>query len=273
MAATTKRITLGTAVTNPYGRPPFLLANAFATLDELSGGRMVLGIGAGNAQRMQGRLGLAPTKPLKVVRDAVQEIRRLWGHGQRSSLGYGPSRASIPIMIAAVQEKMLRLAGEVGDGVIFSKASSPEFILQAMKHVTRGRRSRRARNRFDVVALITCILDEDESRAEAAAKRQIVGWLVRPGRGELLLRSIGRDTGLLGDLRRISSSKGSNEAAKALPSSVVQHFAVYGDADSCVRGIERFRRAGVTIPIISTTPERQEKLLVAISASDSSVKA
>jgi 5,10-methylenetetrahydromethanopterin reductase len=262
MAVATARIRLGTAVTNPFGRNPFLIANALATLDELGGGRMVLGLGPGNPGRLKEFLAVDQEKPLEAVRGAIGEIRALWKGGFRVGLGYVPVRPSIPILVAAVHDGMLRLAGEIGDGVMFSKATPPEFVAGALKRVREGQRnSSLDPSLFEVAALITCIYDADEERAEFSARENTIDWLVRPKRGELLLGAIGEDMGLLRELRRLVKDEGRREAAKAIPIRVLEHFAVYGNVDSCLRGLERFRRAGVTTPILSTTLEGQEGLI------------
>ncbi|MDG6901876.1 MAG: LLM class flavin-dependent oxidoreductase [Nitrososphaerota archaeon] len=273
MASATSRITLGTAVTNPYGRHPFLIANAIGTLDELSGGRMTLGIGAGNPQRLSEVLNVKQEDSLQTLRRAIAEIRAVWAGGGKPRLGYRLRRPGVPIMIAAMQEGMLRLAGELGDGVIFSKGTSPELVASALKHVEHARKkARRTGARFETAALISCVCNDDEGAAETEAREQTIGWLIRRGRGELLLNSIGAGSDLLVELRRLYSTRGEAQAAEAIPSSILRHFAVYGNAESCLDGVERFRTVGVTVPILSTTLGGQENLIREISERTASVK-
>ena len=126
LAASTHRIQLGTRVTDPYIRHPALTAVALATLDEASGGRAVLGMGAGGSGFAQ--LGLRREHPATAIREAVALIRQLWRgqqaefHGQLIDWAGGGlefrCRPDIPVVIAARGPRLLELAGEIADGAI-----------------------------------------------------------------------------------------------------------------------------------------------------------
>ena len=133
VAMHTKRILLATGVTDPYSRHPAITAASVATLDELSDGRAVLGLGLGGAGFKE--LGIHKTLPVAALRESIGAIRRLWRgeevtlDGKVISLSKGrlqftPVRDRIPIVIATQGEQISRLSGELADGVLIANTVS-----------------------------------------------------------------------------------------------------------------------------------------------------
>ena len=126
IAAATVRIEVGPGITNPYTRHPAQTVAGIATLDEFSGGRAFLGIGAGGSLTLD-PIGLTRTKPLRAVRDMIEVARKLFGgdvvdhDGPTVSLRSATidySRAGTEIWLAGRGPKMLALGGELADGVM-----------------------------------------------------------------------------------------------------------------------------------------------------------
>ena len=126
IAGKTARIQLGTGITSPYTRHPAVTASAIATLDEYSGGRAFLGIGAGGSLTLS-PMAIERYKPLTAVRESLQAIRGLFRNEtvtlegevvrlNQARMEYG--RADIPIWLAGRGSKMLSLGGELADGVV-----------------------------------------------------------------------------------------------------------------------------------------------------------
>ncbi|MDB5076589.1 MAG: F420-dependent oxidoreductase, family [Chloroflexi bacterium] len=138
MAANTTRMRFGTCVTNPGTRDPSVTASLYATLNEISGGRMVMGIGRGDsARRVMGK----PPTTLATLEVAINEIRALTS-GQESKNGDHTiqmkwAKGNLPIYVAAYGPKALRLAGKVGDGVILQFAD-PQLIKWCLGFVREG---------------------------------------------------------------------------------------------------------------------------------------
>src|SRR5712692_4026864 len=146
-AARSSRLLLGTAVTNPVTRHPAITAAAAATVDELSAGRLILGIGTGDRPLLA--LGLRPSR-LATVEAAIGGIRQLW-RGEAVDLTTGdcrtrefsmngarlrfPARADIPVFISASGPKTLELAGRIADGVILLVGLFPEALGWAIAHL------------------------------------------------------------------------------------------------------------------------------------------
>ena len=128
VAAATSSVEVGTGITNAYTRHPGMTAAAVATLDEASGGRAALGIGAGGALTLTA-LAIERRAPITAMRELVTTSRVLWSGGtvdhigvaggfRRARLGYG--RPDIPIWLAGRGPRVMRLAGELADGFIMS---------------------------------------------------------------------------------------------------------------------------------------------------------
>ena len=132
-AAWTERARLGTGVVNPYTRGPALLAQSAAALADASAGRFVLGIGSSSDRIVERWNGIPFEKPLTRVREAVAGLRPIFA-GERGAGGFKlevPPPEPIPIYVAALRGRMLRLAGEVGDGawVNFLPLSAVEQVV------------------------------------------------------------------------------------------------------------------------------------------------
>jgi F420-dependent oxidoreductase-like protein len=128
VALATKRLKLATGIANVFSRSPGLLAMSAATLDEISGGRVILGLGTSGKLVVENFHGVPYEKPLTRLRETVNILRALW-RGDRLSpelstlmdlrhfkLEMKPLRADIPVYIASLQEKAIREIGHVGDG-------------------------------------------------------------------------------------------------------------------------------------------------------------
>ena len=138
VAEATSRVRLGPMVTNPVSRHPGVVASAAASLDALSGGRMVLGLGAGGGPLFS--MGLSvPKRP--ELRQATATIRSLLA-GEPSEwegrpLTLAPERP-VPVYLAAYGLVTARIAGEVADGVLFAGGTSPEVVTSARQAVVDG---------------------------------------------------------------------------------------------------------------------------------------
>jgi 5,10-methylenetetrahydromethanopterin reductase len=131
----TRRITLGTAITNIYLRHPNLLANETAALHEFTGGRFILGLGTGH-RPANSALGIdmgAPADPMKKMRQTVATLRKMIDGGRTNPKISGKQ----PIYLAGVSRPMVRLAGEIADGVIFN-FFPPTRVKEALGELAEG---------------------------------------------------------------------------------------------------------------------------------------
>ena len=166
-ALSTKDVLIGAGVTNLLTRHPTVTANATAALDELSGGRAVLGIGAGWSAVLGA--GGRPSG-LAELRDGIDGFRRLFTgeahelYGSRVRLA--AATRQIPIYLAASQPAMLRLAGESCDGVVLMGAADPEFCAWQLDHIHEGLAiAGRDRKQLTIDLFVTMSVGDDEASA------------------------------------------------------------------------------------------------------------
>jgi 5,10-methylenetetrahydromethanopterin reductase len=172
----TSRIAIGIGVFNPVSMHTAEIAMAAATLNEISQGRALLGIGAG-ADRFLEWADLKFDSPVRRTRRAILELRALLaGHAPRGWDGEGYLRTgpeSIPIYVGAMGPRMLALAGEMADGVL-PLLFPPESYSHAVAQIEAGaRRAGREVAAIDVAACVWCSIDTDARRATRALAEKI----------------------------------------------------------------------------------------------------
>ncbi len=199
-AGVTRSIALATGIATAAGRTPFEMANAAADVDELSGGRAILGVGLGGAGWTDIYNGADLSHPIPRIREYVTGLRAVWDHFttgdnfavdgkyvQLSSPVMNPwggrelARPRIPIYLAALKPGMLRLAGEIGDGVI-GYLNTPSFIDGHVRpHVAEGAaRVGRDPAEVDIASLILCAISEDREMARRIARINVGNYVAFP---------------------------------------------------------------------------------------------
>ncbi|MFQ5793097.1 MAG: LLM class flavin-dependent oxidoreductase, partial [Acidobacteriota bacterium] len=192
VAGATERIEVGTCILNPYTIDPSEIAMMAATLDELSGSRFNLGLAAG-ARDFMGWVGLAPRSPLAAMRESIQVIRALLS-GERAELvgkflKWSPEAylrfeapRVTPIYLGAMGPKMLRLAGEIADGVL-PLLFPPEHYFTVRPLIEGGLRERTPeRGELDLAACVWVSLAEDREAARRVLAENIAyyGFAMSP---------------------------------------------------------------------------------------------
>ena len=257
IAHATERIGLGVSVTNPYTRHPALTAVAAASVDELSGHRLKLGIGAGGSNH--GPLGISRPRPRTAIKEMTEVVRRLWRgeevdfHGKVIELNSGrldftPEHADIPIYVAARGPETLKLAGQIADGAIIGALSSEAGIRYARRQIAAGAAlAGRDADEVDVVAWIYTSISDDAAAARAAVARLVVNSLQN---SRDILAEIGLE--LPDDLRAFfertlwsQAIDVVDEAAKLLPQHIVDQLSLTGTVREVAQKIERIALSGV----------------------------
>jgi 5,10-methylenetetrahydromethanopterin reductase len=177
-ALATRRIQLGTCIVNPYTMHPAEIAMQAAALDELSGGRLNLGIAAGAADFL-GWVGLEQTRPLRVTADALRALRALFGGEAPQLTGWSgeaymrfPTRP-VPIYLGAMSTRMLELIGELADGGL-PLLFPPEQYADVQQLVHAGAaRAGRSMQQIDLAACIWVSVADDRTAAEDALREKI----------------------------------------------------------------------------------------------------
>jgi 5,10-methylenetetrahydromethanopterin reductase len=256
MAVKTSRIRLGTAVVSAVLRHPALIASATATIDEISDGRAVLGIGPGGHE-FAANLGHPITRPLTVTREAIEVVRALL-RGQTSFAGreFEVTRAQlnwhtrdIPVYIAARGPKTLELAGAVADGVITHglAASHMKFVrerIQAGAELA-GRDPREC----EVCLMFEAELDEDVERAvERLRPRSVI--IAGGSYSEDLIPIYGLDPDEVAPLRAAVAAGNLDQAPSLVTPRIVNAFSFAGSEAHFLERLRDFEAEGVDRVIV-----------------------
>jgi 5,10-methylenetetrahydromethanopterin reductase len=266
VAQRTDRVRIGPGVTNPYSRHPALVATAMATLDELSGGRAVIGLGAGGTNHRA--LGLERAAPVTALRQAVELLRGLWAgaavtidgpvvRANEARLDFTPERPRIPIYIGARGPRVLELAGAVADGVIVGNVATREGWAYALERVAAGAaRARRGLDEIRLTAWLYCCVADDEDEAVEAIRPMAATSLVtsRPVLGELGIE-LPDDFRAWMEARDWSLDRESiTEAGRLLPAELVHRFGVAGTPSSCRARLQGLLEACPQISQLAIVP-------------------
>ncbi len=261
VATATERLQLGTAITSVFVRTAPTIAMAAATVDQLSGGRFILGVGSSHKVQVEPEHGVAYAKPITRVRDTVAICRALLRDGRVSYRGetveienfdlwFQPLRTDIPIYAAGLFPKMVQATGEIADGIILTRSSlsTPKTIRAQL--VAGAKAAGRDGSRIKITSLLpTSVAD---TRAEALDR-------CRPGlamyagffpRYNKLMASYGFED----ECARIAEawSRGDQKTAiAAVSDGMVDATSVAGTAEECRDKLQAYREAGLDEPIIS----------------------
>ena len=188
MAGVVSSVRLGTAVAT-FARPPMHTETAAMTMAELTGQKFVLGLGTAPPAWNRDWHGLADYKPVTRMREYVQCVRKMWTASPTHAIDHDGTFVSVrgyrrfipapcppvPIYLAAVQERMLELAGEIGDGLLANTLNTPAYFRDIVHpRIAAGMaRAGRAGAPFEIAALKACTVHEDRKRARALARHAI----------------------------------------------------------------------------------------------------
>jgi alkanesulfonate monooxygenase SsuD/methylene tetrahydromethanopterin reductase-like flavin-dependent oxidoreductase (luciferase family) len=262
-AAASERIKLGTGVLPIYSRTPVATAQAAATIDEYSGGRMVLGLGVSHQVTVENWYGVKLERPLKAMREYAGIVRAAFrredppeGEIFRTNfrfMGYEP-RPDIPIYVAALSPKMLRLAGEIADGAMLWLCN-PSYIRDVVVPEVRAGRERAGRslNGFDVVAAVPSAVTDDMASVYETMRSDLITYWSLPFYRAMIERS-----GFGEDIARFDEAMqaGDVERAKAAISDrFLDDLMAVGSPDEVRAGIQRYADAGATSPGIGAVPK------------------
>ncbi|NOT58081.1 MAG: LLM class flavin-dependent oxidoreductase [Deltaproteobacteria bacterium] len=262
LAAATQRLTLGVGVVNPYTRNPALLAMASATLDRISGGRFVLGLGRSEKAVIQDKMGIPYGDSRAALIKTVSQLRKLFA-GERVTTQEGcnklqavklattPIQPQLPIYLAGIGTKGLRLVGEIADGVVLNAYVPPAYVRYAVAEIRAAAAAAgRDPNAIDIACMLVIRLTDDPAKMRATLKQRIVRLFEEPYVGEILLDKGGFDPSILPRLRAIIKSDGEKAAVPLITDAMVDAFYVVGSATQCQERIAEYRQAGVTTPLL-----------------------
>jgi probable F420-dependent oxidoreductase len=259
-ALATERIRVGTGVVPIYTRTPATMAQTAATIDELSGGRLTLGLGVSHRPVVEGWHGQTIDRPVAEMREYAGIVRAIlrgedppvgekWRTGFHL-VGLDP-RPQLPIYVAALSPAMLRLAGEIADGVMLWLCC-PAYIRDVViPEVTTGRqRAGRPLDGFDVVAAVPSAVVDDPATAHAAMRRDLLPYFGLPFYRAMLERS-----GFGEEIAAFDAAAGDIEGMQAAISErFLGQLVAVGDEAAVHAGLGRYRDAGASSPCVGPIP-------------------
>ena len=189
-ATVTRRIKLATGITYAFARSPLLTAAAAQDIDELSGGRMVLGLGTGTKRMNEDWYGVPFEKPAAKMREVVQIVKRAFASQRANRFQFDgefyhldiapyhrgvPVRSDIPVYVAGVNPLMIGVAGEVADGLVGHPLYSRRYLAEVVRPaLQRGiERAGRTADQVDLASYIITSISQDAELARREAKNQI----------------------------------------------------------------------------------------------------
>jgi 5,10-methylenetetrahydromethanopterin reductase len=253
LLATEDAVVVPTAL-SPYMWHPTPTAMTLATMAEAAPGRVAVAVGVGNPLFL-GESGIAPQKPLRVVKEYIDSLRALWsGEPVRregdmlyplagARMGFLPPKP-IPIYIAAMREKMLAQAGRIADGVVLSAGLSVEFVEHSLALCAAGA-AEAGRDMSEIGKAGYVFFSAAKDRGEAYdAVREKIAFLMR---NEALRDNIVR-SGIAIEHERIMAAIAERDfktASSLVPDEAAQAFAISGTPEDCAKGIAAFAKAGL----------------------------
>ena len=261
-ATVTERIRLGTGVLPIFSRTPASAAQTAATIDEISNGRMVLGIGVSHRVTVENWFDAEITKPVTQMREYAGIVRAILNgeeppageffNSRFAFMGY-PPRPELPIYIAALSPNMLRLAGEIADGVMLWLCN-PQYIRETVIPEVRTGRERAGKTLegFDVVAAVPVGVTDDAAAARAAFRKDLIPYASLPFYRAMLERS-----GFGADLAAFDEGMAGGDRDRAmagLSDELLASLAGIGDGDAARAKVVEYQDAGTTSPCIGGIP-------------------
>lgn len=275
----TSRIRLGTSVVQLSARTPTACAMAALTLDHLSGGRHILGLGVSGPQVVEGWYGQRFPKPLSRTREYIDIVRQVWAreHPVTSSgphyplpllgentTGLGkslkpivhPLRADIPIMLGAEGPKNVALAAEIGDGwlpIFYAPRMAPIYNEWLDEGFARPG-ARRSREDFEICATAQVVVTDDRPGTLALMKPYLALYLGGMGSENTnfhadLFRRMGYAE-VVDDITKLFRAGDKDRAAEIVPDELVDDAAIVGTLDDVREKMAVWEKAGVTMMVV-----------------------
>jgi len=249
----TRKITIGTAITNIYLRHPNLLANETAALHEFTGGRFILGLGTGH-RPANSALGIdmgAPADPMKKMRETVATLRKMLDNGRTNPKISGKQ----PIYLAGVSRPMVRLAGAIADGVIFN-FFPPTRVKEALGELAKGAKSAgRDVKEVEPTLFATAFISDDVELARKPARTLLSRYGAMPYYGNMFAHA-GFDREMAGV--RAAGSDG-KAAVAAVTDKMIDALVAVGSEGRVRERLAELTSPGVGLAIVFVNPVGEDR--------------
>ncbi|MBJ7465730.1 MAG: LLM class F420-dependent oxidoreductase [Mycolicibacterium sp.] len=289
----TTRMRLGTSVLQLSARTPTALAMAALTLDHLSGGRHIVGLGVSGPQVVEGWYGAKFPKPLARTREYIDILRQVWAREApvrsdgphyplpltgEGTTGLGknlkpithPLRADIPVMLGAEGPKNVALAAEIADGwlPIFYSPRIAGMYNEWLDEGFARPGARRTRETFEICATAQVVVTDDRPAIMELMKPHLALYMGGMGAEDTNFHAdVYRRMGyaeVVDDVTKLFRTDRKDEAAKVIPDELVDDSAIVGNLDYVKEQIVAWEAAGVTMMVVGARSSEQIKDLAAL---------
>ncbi|OBI06163.1 LLM class F420-dependent oxidoreductase [Mycolicibacter nonchromogenicus] len=291
--SSTSRVRLGTSVVQLSARTPTACAMAALTLDHLSGGRHILGLGVSGPQVVEGWYGQRFGKPLARTREYIDILRQVWAReapvtsagphyplpiSGEGTTGLGkalkpithPRRADIPVMLGAEGPKNVALSAEIADGwlPIFYSPRLAGMYNEWLDEGFARPGARRTRETFEICATANIVITEDRAAAFAAMKPYLALYMGGMGSEDTNFHAeVYRRMGyaeVVDDVTKLFRSGQKDKAGEIIPDELVDDAAIVGDIDYVRQQIKVWEAAGVTMMVVTGRSTEQIQQLASL---------
>jgi 5,10-methylenetetrahydromethanopterin reductase len=264
-ALQTQKIKIGTGVTNPFLVNPAVTASAIASIHEVSNGRAIMGIGAGDSTTLK-QLGVEWKKPLSAVQETISIVKKLWAGDtvhcegevfniKSARLNFKNKLAPIPIYVGAQGPKMLSMAVEMGDGALIN-ASHPVDIEPATTQIKEALNAKSNSHDFDVAAYTSFSLADTEAEARKLAA-PVVAFIVAATPAIVLERhEISEENA--NKIRELLGQGKIPQAFAAVTEEMIDAFSISGTKETCTEKMIDLKEIGVS-QIVVGSPIAEDK--------------
>jgi alkanesulfonate monooxygenase SsuD/methylene tetrahydromethanopterin reductase-like flavin-dependent oxidoreductase (luciferase family) len=253
LALGTTTIQVGSYILNAYGRSPYLTAITALDLDEISGGRIRLGVGSGNRDLNANYLGVGKDRPLRKLREYVEIINQVVSapagatvrysgeiHSLRWTAANNPTRPTIPVHLAAIFPGMVKVAARVADGIGLGVMLSPEYVRDVVRPTAAAAAADADRDPTELafpMAIVTAV-DEDERYARNLIRQAICGFFHPTPHSyyEFLLREQGYSRVADACLRYVPDGK-PEKAMETMDDELIDRLALAGTPETCAKRV------------------------------------
>ena len=247
---------IGSSIINIYSRSPALIAMGAITVDTISNSRLILGLGTSSTQIVEDFHGYQFENPISRMREYVKIIRLILSRKQVNyngnffklknfSLLIKPPRDSIPIYLAAVNQKMVQLSWEIADGVI--------FYLRSISELKKTIQKMQEKKEIDVACqIITCVSHDSQKAIDRA--KQTLAFYISIGK---IYREFLAKNGFQKETEEIFQEfkrSGFKVIHELVPDSMLDSLIICGTPEECLKKFKKFADTGLTLPIIQFNP-------------------
>jgi len=253
IAALTDRATLGTAVLNPYTRSLMLLAITAGSIDEISRGRFILGMGVGTRKYLSSE-GIKPSNQLTRLQECVLLMRRLWSgetvsfQGETLSLSnakldFKPIRPRIPIYFGATEERGIRLAAKIADGIILNGYTSKSHARSVKDLLSRERA-----DHLHLLGNVMVSIDDDQEAAIEGARQLAYTYFTSI---PTIANANGISHDFIEELKSLERKTGIDDAMEHLPDHMITDAVATGTPEQCRKWIRDYSQSGLQEVLIA----------------------